>query len=77
LLIDFVMHKRGFWVGLFLTLQIILAFCWWTPPAEALTENQQLVMQSWRIVNNAYVDGSFNHQNWWLIREKTMMANCQ
>ncbi|HEY9694120.1 MAG TPA: carboxyl-terminal processing protease CtpA [Oculatellaceae cyanobacterium] len=72
MLIDSVMHKRGFWVGLFLTLQIILAFCWWTPPAEALTENQQLVMQSWRIVNNAYVDGSFNHQNWWSIREKAM-----
>lgn len=66
------MHKRGFWVGLFLTLQIILGFCWWTPPAAALTENQQLVMQAWRIVNNAYVDGSFNHQNWWLIREKAM-----
>ncbi len=66
------MHKRSFWVGLLLILQIFLTFAWWTPAANALTEEQQLLMQAWRIVDRAYVDNSFNHQNWWLVREKTL-----
>src|SRR4028118_665857 len=66
------MHKRTFWVGLLLLLQLILTFGWWTPPAVALTEEQQLVTQTWRIVNNSYLDGTFNHQNWWFVREKAL-----
>jgi carboxyl-terminal processing protease len=66
------MHKRAFWVGLLLILQIIVTFSWWTPVVNALTEDQQIFMQAWRIVNNAYIDDSFNHQNWWILREKTL-----
>ena len=66
------MHKRAFWVGLLLILQVILTFSWWTPTANALTEEQQLITQSWRIVNNAYLDDTFNHQNWWFVREKAL-----
>ncbi|MBW4574972.1 MAG: PDZ domain-containing protein [Aphanothece sp. CMT-3BRIN-NPC111] len=66
------MHKRTFWVGLLLLLQLILTFGWWTPPAVALTEEQQLVTQTWRIVNNSYLDDTFNHQNWWFVREKAL-----
>jgi len=66
------MHKRVFWVGLLLILQIILTFGWWTPASYALTEDQQIFMQAWRIVNNAYIDDTFNHQNWWFLREKTL-----
>jgi carboxyl-terminal processing protease len=39
-------------------------------PAQALTENQRLINEVWRIIDRAYVDASFNHQNWWAIREK-------
>jgi carboxyl-terminal processing protease len=40
------------------------------PSAHALTEEQRLVNEVWRIVDRSYVDSSFNHQNWWAIREK-------
>jgi carboxyl-terminal processing protease len=40
--------------------------------AQALTEDQKLFNDAWRIVNQAYVDESFNHQNWWAIREKKL-----
>lgn len=38
--------------------------------AKAYTEEEKLLLQSWRLVNEAYVDDSFNHQNWWFVREK-------
>lgn len=41
-------------------------------PAIALTEEQKLVAEAWRLVDRAYVDDSFNHQNWWLVRQKAM-----
>ena len=45
-------------------------FCWYSPDASAFTEEQKLVLQSWRIVNQSYLDETFNHQNWWKLREK-------
>ncbi|WP_254566508.1 carboxyl-terminal processing protease CtpA [Oscillatoria sp. HE19RPO] len=66
------MAKRVFRVGLLLVLQFTLACCWWTPEALALTEEQQLISQAWRIVNYSYVDESFNHQNWWFVRQKAL-----
>jgi carboxyl-terminal processing protease len=66
------MHKRAFWVGLLLLVQIILSLAWWTPPALAFTEEQKLFMQAWRTVSQAYIDDSFNHQNWWLLRENAL-----
>ncbi|MBE9065782.1 PDZ domain-containing protein [Leptolyngbya cf. ectocarpi LEGE 11479] len=41
-------------------------------PAFAFTEQQKLVMEVWRIVNRAYLDETFNHQNWWFTREKAL-----
>lgn len=41
-------------------------------PAFAFTEQQKLVMEVWRIVNRAYLDDTFNHQNWWFTREKAL-----
>ncbi|MEM9806834.1 MAG: S41 family peptidase, partial [Cyanobacteria bacterium P01_D01_bin.56] len=41
-------------------------------PVWAFTEQQKLVMEVWRIVNRAYVDETFNHQNWWFVREKAL-----
>jgi carboxyl-terminal processing protease len=66
------MHKRAFWVGLLLLFQIVLSLAWWTPPALAFTEEQKLFMQAWRTVSQAYIDDSFNHQNWWLLRENAL-----
>jgi carboxyl-terminal processing protease len=66
------MHKRGFWVGLLLIIQIFLSSAWWALPAYGFTEEQKLFSQAWRIVNQAYIDDSFNHQNWWMLKEKVL-----
>jgi carboxyl-terminal processing protease len=64
------MLKKVFWIGLTLLTAITLSLTWWTPDSLAFTEEQKLLLQSWRIVNQSYVDDSFNHQNWWLMRQK-------
>jgi carboxyl-terminal processing protease len=43
-----------------------------TRAALAFTSQQQLVMEVWRIVNRSYVDETFNHQNWWFLRQKVL-----
>ena len=50
----------------------VLSFGLVSPPAFAFSEQQKLVMEVWRIVNRAYLDETFNHQNWWFIREKAL-----
>jgi carboxyl-terminal processing protease len=48
-----------------------IASCgWYAPDAQAFTEEQKLFLQSWRIVNQSYLDETLNHQNWWKLREK-------
>ncbi|MGK7917123.1 MAG: carboxyl-terminal processing protease CtpA [Prochloraceae cyanobacterium] len=64
------MQKRAFRVLLVLSFSFLLSLVWWVPSAAAFTEAQKLVLQSWRIVNQAYVDESFNQQNWWFLRQK-------
>ncbi len=51
---------------------VLLCLLWCAPPAIALTEEQKLVAEAWRLVDRAYVDDSFNQQNWWLVRQKTL-----
>ena len=46
------------------------SWCWYAPEAQAFTEEQKLILQSWRIVNQSYLDETYNHQNWWKLREK-------
>ena len=46
------------------------SLCWYVPDAQAFTEEQKLILQTWRIVNQSYLDETFNHQNWWRLREK-------
>jgi carboxyl-terminal processing protease len=41
-------------------------------PAFALSEEQNLVAEVWRIVNRAYLDETFNHQNWWFTRQRVL-----
>ncbi|MBD2137906.1 PDZ domain-containing protein [Anabaena sp. FACHB-1237] len=42
------------------------------PTASALTSEQKLVYEVWRIVNRSYLDGTFNHQDWVSIRQKAL-----
>lgn len=65
-----IMQKRAFWVRLLLVLSLSLSL--WCQSAAAATEEQQLVSQAWRIVNQAYLDETFNHQNWWSVRQKLL-----
>jgi carboxyl-terminal processing protease len=64
------MGKRGFWCGLLLILQLWLGLG--IQPALALSSEQQLVLQAWRTVNQAYYDDTYNHQNWWKVRDETI-----
>jgi len=41
-------------------------------PALALTTEQKLLNEAWRIVNRAYLDDSFNGQNWWFVRQNAL-----
>lgn len=65
------MRKRVLWAILF-SFCLSLLSLWYTPAAAAFTEEQKLVLQSWRIVNQSYVDETFNHQNWWFIRQRLL-----
>lgn len=42
------------------------------PSALAFSDQQQLVMEVWRIVNRSYIDETFNHTNWWATRQKIL-----
>lgn len=42
------------------------------PTALAFTSQQQMVMEVWRIVNRSYLDETFNHQNWWFVRQRVL-----
>lgn len=66
------MGKRVFWLGFVLSVWLGLSFLIPVPQAIASPEDKQLVSEAWRIVNQAYVDSSFNHQNWWNVRQKTL-----
>jgi carboxyl-terminal processing protease len=64
------MSKKAFRISLLALIWSLFSFLWFTPSAAAFTEEQKLLLQSWRIVNQSYLDESFNNQNWWLIRQK-------
>ncbi len=64
------MNRRGGWVKLALIL-VVMIWGWLVPVdvAQAFSEDQKIFLQAWRIVNQAYLDDSFNHQNWWRLRQ--------
>ncbi|MGB7518960.1 MAG: S41 family peptidase, partial [Spirulinaceae cyanobacterium] len=64
------MPKSSFWVKILLIVSVICANFWWMPSASAFSDDQKLFLQSWRIVNQSYIDDTFNHQNWWFLRQK-------
>ncbi len=66
------MYTRVFQSAILFVLQVALVFGTWAQPAMALTDEQKLLNEAWRIVNRSYVDDTFNHQNWRSIREKVV-----
>ncbi|MBD0394766.1 MAG: PDZ domain-containing protein [Microcoleus sp. C1-bin4] len=66
------MHRRVFQIAILLFLQVALVLVPWDGPAAALTPEQKLLSEAWRIVNRSYVDDKFNNHNWWSIREKAV-----
>ncbi|PSB59974.1 carboxyl-terminal protease [Chroococcidiopsis cubana CCALA 043] len=66
------MSKRIFQIGVLLVMPILLALSIWTQPATAITEEQRVVVEAWRIVNRAYLDDTFNHQNWSAVRQQAL-----
>lgn len=71
------MYKRFFRVGLLLVLPLLIALSWGAQPAAALTEEQKLVSEAWRIVNRTYLDDTFNHHNWAEVRQKALKQPLQ
>lgn len=71
------MRKRAFWVTLVLCVSLLCSFVVWSPVAAAFTEEQRLLLQSWRLVNQSYLDETYNNQNWWLIRQKFLQQPLQ
>lgn len=67
-----IMHRRVFQTAILLFFQVALVLGAWTQPAVALTSEQQLLSEAWRIVNRSYVDDSFNSKNWWSIRQQAV-----
>jgi carboxyl-terminal processing protease len=67
------MGKQFFWARrLFLLAMLLVMLLFSATPAIALTDEQRLFAEAWRLVDRAYVDDSFNHQNWWLVRQKAL-----
>ncbi|MBD2411291.1 carboxyl-terminal protease [Nostoc calcicola FACHB-389] len=66
------MNKQFFRVGFSLVMAFCLALGTITQPALALTAQQKLVSEVWRIVNRTYLDETFNHQNWATVRQKVL-----
>ncbi|QIR40839.1 PDZ domain-containing protein [Tolypothrix sp. PCC 7910] len=66
------MDKKIFRRGLSLLMAVWLALGISIQPAAALTEEQKLVSEVWRIVNRNYLDETFNHQNWSTVRQKAL-----
>jgi carboxyl-terminal processing protease len=68
-------HKRFWRLGCLLLLLFGLVLAGYVPPASALTPEQKLVYEVWRIVNRSYLDGTFNHQSWLDVRQKALKGN--
>ena len=69
------MRKRAF-LAIFLVVCSLLFNCFvWTPSASAFTQEQRLLLQSWRLVSQAYIDGSFNNQDWWSLRQQFLQQH--
>lgn len=69
------MPKKAVWIALLCTIALVGSFWCWTPSANAFTNEQKVILQAWRIVNQSYLDDTFNGQNWWFMRQKFLKRN--
>jgi carboxyl-terminal processing protease len=63
-------RRNAFWATVLISFSLFILSLGWMPSAAAFTEEQKLILQSWRLVNQSYIDETFNHQNWWQVRQK-------
>jgi carboxyl-terminal processing protease len=63
------MIKRFLYTGLFLLCFFVAG---WRSPVLAFTGEQQLFNEAWQAVSQAYVDNSFNHQDWRAMRKEAL-----
>jgi carboxyl-terminal processing protease len=68
------MSKQIFWANRLIAFLVVIwvGLATIAPPAFALTDEQKFLSEVWRVVDRAYVDDTFNHQNWWLVRQKAI-----
>ncbi|TAE59365.1 MAG: PDZ domain-containing protein [Nostocales cyanobacterium] len=66
------MNKQVFRVVFSLFLAFTLVFGGLIAPATALTSEQKLVFEVWRIVNRSYLDDTFNNQDWRAVRQDVL-----
>lgn len=66
--------QHRIWSWLLVSLMAIaLQLCWISGANAAVTDylqEQKFLTNVWQIVNRAYVDDSFNHQNWYKVRRQ-------
>ena len=65
-------NRKKFCLTLFISFICVLFSLSWVSPAFAYTEGEKLLLESWRLVNQSYVDDTFNSQNWWYMRKKLL-----
>ena len=56
------------WLSFITVLAIAVSGGWVSSARAYQDEEQRLALQAWRIVNQAYIDETFNQQNWWFVR---------
>jgi len=71
------MRKNFFHAGLLIGLSGLLFLGGGMHSASAFTDEQKLGAEAWRIVDRVYLDETFNHQNWWFIRQRTLKQPLQ
>ena len=65
--------SRRLWRHLLASALVGLMSGWWVPPVLALNDAQQLVVESWRMVNQSYVDPQrFEAIGWKRLRQKAL-----
>ncbi len=66
------MKSHKFLTGIFLLFALIISLGWALPVQAytGYTDEQKILLQSWRLVNQSYFDDTFNNQNWLSIRQK-------
>ncbi|MGF1575493.1 MAG: S41 family peptidase [Cyanophyceae cyanobacterium] len=59
-------------LGLCCLLLIVMLTACQSTSAQAWSDGQKVVAAAWSYVDKAYVDPSFNHQNWWGLRQRLL-----